>query len=761
VNRILLILFVHRKVHRGNRLVGVTDGINNQNSVLGDFHYNPNGKGAVDYTYDQNGNMTTDFNKGINPITYNYLNLPQQVHMAGKGNIIYTYNAGGNKLAKVTMDSLSRHATTTVYIGGFVYQQGDTITNPAAGIDTLQFMAHEEGRARWAFHRYASGTTGYKWEYDFFEKDHLGNTREVLTQQRDTAKYMATLEAAYRATENALFYNIGSTNVWSYYVNAAAGPNPFGTAVTNPNDSVSQINGNTPKEGPAIILKVMAGDTYKVAVLSFWKSGQTSTGTTDAITDILSSLANGIVSTAGGAKGSYATLSNTTTCPLLGGVNSFRSANNPTPPTNPKAYLNYVVLDNQFNYDATSSGARPVGAADVLLPLTDSIRIKKNGYLYIYLSNETKGVSVFFDNLSVTHYSGPLLEETHYYPFGLTMVGISDKALKRYYAENRYRYNGKELQNKEFADGTGLDGYDYGKRLQDPQIGRWWSLDTKTELLEISSPYVFCYNNPISYTDPDGELAILINGRVSSGDAQRPVNGNPGKMLYWDAGVIDAIKNSGLPNSADMFYVDGDRWGKYTWGDDPSKVHFEMHNGTYFSGNEPENRKLAGENAAASDWNAIISRLKKDPNSKKIIEKIEVYTHSRGAAFGAGYVSELLRLIEKNADLFADSKNEIDLILNMAPHESWGIDEPEGLNAYSISHAMDPLSGQLMSNLKGAFSTIENSPGFLGSHSTASFVKDVTSFFKAFSASNGDNKKIINDFVKEMSKYNIKVNVIE
>ena len=125
--------------------------------------------------------------------------------------------------------------------------------------------------------------------------------------------------------------------------------------------------------------------------------------------------------------------------------------------------------------------------------------------MYIWVSNETTGWDVFFDNLSVQYKQGPLLEENHYYPFGLTMAGISDKVIKTNYSENRYRYNsGNELQNKEFADGSGLEMYDAGFRRLDPQLGRFAQIDPLSERTDFSSAYQFANNNPISMNDPTG-----------------------------------------------------------------------------------------------------------------------------------------------------------------------------------------------------------------------------------------------------------------
>jgi len=485
-----------------NKLKQVWDDYNDSTSKQGDLHYNAATKTSTDYSYDGNGSLTQDNNKGISKITYNYLNLPEKVFMQGKGTINYVYDASGEKLQKQTIDSVSGKATTTLYLEGFVYQRVSPIPTLPAGADTLQFMSHEEGRARWAFHRYLDGSTGYGWENDFFEKDHLGNTRMILSAQKDTAQYTATMEAAYRGTERALFYNIDSVG---YPAAAVPGGYPVDN-MTTPNDSVARVNGSGHKIGPALLLKVMSGDSVAIGVKAFYRSGGVAGSTNTSLPDVLNSLATGLIAMTGGSHGGLSDLNNTSGSPVYAALNSFLPTNDPPTSTTPKAYLNWMLLDNQFNYVSTNgqSGALAAGGPDILNPLAKGLGIHHSGYLYIWVSNETQNWDVFFDNLSVRTYSGPLLEEDHYYPYGLTIAGISDKAWKPLYAENKTRFGGHELQDKEFSDGSGLENYDFGTRSYDPQVGRFLNLDPLSEYMRRWSPYAYAFDNPLRFADASG-----------------------------------------------------------------------------------------------------------------------------------------------------------------------------------------------------------------------------------------------------------------
>ncbi len=132
----------------GNKLTKVLD---NGNDTYG---FKDGANTATEYTYDANGNMKTDANKGITGITYNHLNLPTRVTIAGK-NIDYKYDAAGMKLRKTV------NGVTTDYAGNHMYENG-----------TLQFFNHPEG--------YVENNSG-SFNYVYQHKDHLGNIRLSYT----------------------------------------------------------------------------------------------------------------------------------------------------------------------------------------------------------------------------------------------------------------------------------------------------------------------------------------------------------------------------------------------------------------------------------------------------------------------------------------------------------------------------------------------------------------------------------------------------
>ena len=184
---------------------------------------------------------------------------------------------------------------------------------------------------------------------------------------------------------------------------------------------------------------------------------------------------------------------------------------------------------------SAGSGFEQVGNSDVYTTYTrTNLTVARTGYLYIYVSNVTDNIDVFFDNLQVTHVRGPILEETEYYPFGLTMAGISSKALNGA-PENKKQFNGIE-----HTTDLDLNQYDAFFRTLDPQVGRWWQIDPKPNYLE--SPYSAMGNNPITYPDFLGDTIGVTGSKANQTAFLNQINTGKTKFIIDKSGNI-ALKD--------------------------------------------------------------------------------------------------------------------------------------------------------------------------------------------------------------------------
>jgi RHS repeat-associated protein len=96
-----------------------------------------------------------------------------------------------------------------------------------------------------------------------------------------------------------------------------------------------------------------------------------------------------------------------------------------------------------------------------------------------------------------------LLQEQAYYPFGLEMQGITSKAFNK--LNTAYKFNG----GVELEEETNLYATFY--RPYDPQLGRFFGIDIKSEENFAFSTYQFGLNNPIFFNDPLGDDAKAEN----------------------------------------------------------------------------------------------------------------------------------------------------------------------------------------------------------------------------------------------------------
>jgi RHS repeat-associated protein len=211
--------------------------------------------------------------------------------------------------------------------------------------------------------------------------------------------------------------------------------------------------------------------------------------------------------------------------------------------TVPKAYVNWVVFNQNYQPDLLKSGFRRVTSAalqstgsDGLHELLESpeITISEPGYVYVWLSNENETpIEVYFDDFKVAHTKSQIIQADDYYPFGLAFNSYS----RENSTKNNYLYNGIERQDE-------LDlGWDLAQfRAYEPTLCRFMQIDPVIK--EHESPYAWNTNNPILFADPSGADSTQRANAVAK--AEEYAKKNPGDS-YPTAKEKEEGKFKGAP----------------------------------------------------------------------------------------------------------------------------------------------------------------------------------------------------------------------
>ena len=184
--------------YEGNQVVKIDDAADESPSYSGAMHFRDAANEETEYTYDANGNMLTDSNKGITSIEYNVLDLPQCIktrpRIIFKENadnaIYYTYSADGTKLRAKYKEADSRPMSykpnafknkieLNIKTNGMVTPMARSLesnyyycSNLVYNDDRLSTILFDGG--------HASVDEGGGIVMHFYVKDHLGSNRLVV-----------------------------------------------------------------------------------------------------------------------------------------------------------------------------------------------------------------------------------------------------------------------------------------------------------------------------------------------------------------------------------------------------------------------------------------------------------------------------------------------------------------------------------------------------------------------------------------------------
>jgi RHS repeat-associated protein len=501
---------------QSNKLLSVTDGVRIALPPSGN-DFRDNYTQGNDYVYDSNGSLITDNNKGIQTITYNYLGLIEQI-LTPAGTIHYLYDASGTLWRKTIYDQTRQLTFTSDYDEGIEFAN-----------NKLSFILHDEGRVL------PDPQTG-ELVYEYHYHDQQGNLRVAFRQRSQTLTSLSlTMEPMLAIAEAASFENVNDTRV---------------SGIAHSGNYSSHLVGET---GPKKQVHLQSGETLTASVFGYTPTQEKQTtswipvpvfgDTPQAASD-------------GKAKSRLA---------LKGGV--IIPLNWKGRKEQPEPYLELIATDTtgKVVYQAQKNLTLP----DEWEKLTLSYKAASEQTITVQLVNPSQTQGVFFDDLTLSQEPPVIVQENHYDPWGLNLVGIEQVGSPDYL----YQYNGVEKESS-----FGLNWNMTAFRAQDPQTARMWQIDPVAK--ENFSPYAWIINNPMNYTDPEGLDTIAVNnvnwkkfdvsqdviqlGTVSVTNA--PKEETSSSATGWQGSFERSYSNNmGIRSDTWKYYERNNQQNPYTW----------------------------------------------------------------------------------------------------------------------------------------------------------------------------------------------------
>ena len=520
----------------GNRLAGVYDY---QGDARG-FKQSPTGN-WTDYTYDTNGSITHDGNKGVD-YTFNTLNKVEK-QTVGSGSINYTYDAAGTVLKREV--SSTAGLQTEYYVDGLVYEVSPTFSG-------LRSVPTPEGRAL------VVQQSDTKLTYEYHLRDHLNNLRVAFRAQAGTETLQLSSENPDREEgPYPKFENVAVTQSQDW-VALPAHDGSYVAAVTNASGTPATPGHSAVLGGPAIAIPVAHGDHLQVRVfcktpygIQYFRNAQPPIPTLPKIATLLApAIIPNMAPVASDGNtsprlmpGVQLSISGLLGAAFTGIAKKTALAARPPSGGGLDAFLVWTLTNINGQVVRSGSQAVPVYTdnqwhqLDLPLDIDLSSEESRTGTLRVQEVNQASN-PVYFDLLTISHPKDQALisQENHYYPMGLPMSGVAVSSIPAPKTSKQLFNGGSDLQDELLGAEGGV--YSTFYRTYDPATGRFTGVDPLADHYLDWSPYQFALGNPISASDPTGAMTVQeffdIIKRLTD-DADRASGGGSSGYSGWSA----------------------------------------------------------------------------------------------------------------------------------------------------------------------------------------------------------------------------------